>query len=81
VRGSASGRKIRPSRPALPVALAAVAGSALAIALPATGIGSSLGLAPPRSLALAGIVIITGAYLLALQAGKTIYRRASGRWL
>jgi P-type Mg2+ transporter len=69
------------SRAALPVALAALAGCTLAIALPATGAGASLGLTPPRSLALAGIAFIVTGYLLALQAGKMMYQRATRRWL
>ena len=61
------------SRPAKPVALTALAGCTLAVVLPATGVGASLGLTPARSLMLAGIAIIVAAYLLALQAGKMIY--------
>ena len=72
---------LRHSRPAKPVALAALAGGALAVALPATGISASLGLTPARSLTLAGIALIVAAYPLVLQAGKMTCQWALRRWL
>jgi P-type Mg2+ transporter len=63
------------------VVLAAVAGCALALAMPATGIGARLGFTPLHAYAVAGIGMTVLAYLVALQAGKVVYRRFTRRWL
>ena len=69
------------SRPAAAVSLACLAGCGLAIALPYTPAGTWLGLAPVPPATLALLLLTTAAYLTALQAAKTAYHRATGRWL
>ncbi len=69
------------SRPAARVLLATLAAGALAVALPYTTWGASLGLPAPAGVLLAQLLLIVAGYLVALQITKTLYRRMTGRWL
>jgi Mg2+-importing ATPase len=69
------------SRPAIAVALAALAGCTLAVLLPYSSAGSWLGL-QPMPLPLLGVLVLTVVgYLASLQAAKLAYCRVTGRWL
>jgi Mg2+-importing ATPase len=69
------------SRPALPVALAAMAGASLALALPHTTWGAGLGLQPLPAPLLGLLLLVVTGYLGTLQTAKVVYQRLTGRWL
>jgi Mg2+-importing ATPase len=69
------------SRPATAITVAALAGCAAALLLPYTTPGTWLGLHPLPPPLLGALALTVLAYLAALQAAKTVYRRLTSRWL
>ncbi|MEV6927599.1 magnesium-translocating P-type ATPase [Dactylosporangium sp. NPDC051485] len=69
------------SRPARPVALAALAGCCLVVALPYTALGGWLGLPQPPAAMLGALLLIVAGYLVTVHAAKIAYQKVFGRWL
>jgi Mg2+-importing ATPase len=69
------------SRPSRSVALAVLAGCALAVALPYTSWGASLQLQPPPWALLGALGAVAACYLATLQLAKMGYCALTGRWL